>query len=424
MVSTINLQSYGSSTDTHYNSESTLNENYSFQVYPSYNRYHEGEKMIYSFFTNIHFNYTYGKNKNKTSDVISLSKQSLTSVRLNFGNNINKYFSDTYYIHCGSSNFFQYDDNIYQDKRIRISDAVEEKQHDRSVIHQYNFQLNLGLGLGRVRNINPIIRALRFNERLALLTGKYDLGETAIMKLSELYAKSSGFSEIYDRPQKYFYSCLPDSVKNTIEVLSPWQFLYLTEVTQEIIGDRFEGFDSNIGLIVEYRKILPQQNFYNNEHFFSGIYLNGTYYHNPSLNYQIGVLLNGSYRKSLNLNSLTHYIGNILFQIKNLWNVVDRILLEFNLGTESLFGENRYSEANSDKQWAIMHRYLADISCHYFMENNLSIYSNLGFAYQQNRPPDLLIFTDADSYIHWNYKDRRYWHFSIGMNYYLDRNLR
>ncbi len=365
----------------HYNAEDLSNssENYSYQLLPSYSRYSESEKKICSQYIKINNGYSYQQHKQNTS-VISLTTDKRADFRLMLGNSSKRYFNDLLYLHFASDHYFQYSDSKYSSKRSNSNGNLTVVFKNISISRNYNTQLNLGIGLGRLRNITPIIRAMRFNERLSLLTGKNDLSETDIMTLSELYTKEYGFISTYDRSQKYFYAMLPNSIKNTIKNLSPWQFLYLTDVSQEIIGERYQGFDSNLGLMMEYNKNIPQHGISGQEQFLLGVYLNGTYYHNPTLNYQIGVLFNGSFRKAVNKNTMTDHVGRVLLHVVNLYNVMDRTLLEFNLGIESLFGHSNVDEHSTFPRWARMDQYLAEVTLDYFIENNLSIYSNAGLT--------------------------------------------
>ncbi len=410
----------------HYNEYvnlSTVNENYSYLLLPSYSRYYEGEKKIYFQYAELSNDYSYEQRKDKTplTRIITDKRKEL---RLSLGNSIKSYLNKSLYTHLKSDNYFDYYDSKYSVQQGSSNSTATMVFKNNSFSRRYNTRLNLGIGLGRLRNITPIITALRFNERLTLLTGKNHLDEADIMALSELFTKANGFYSTYDRSQKYFYAMLPDSVKNTLKNLSPWQFLYLTEVTQEIIGDRRQGFDSNLGLNVEYFKNIPGQGISGQEQFLLGVSTNETYYHNPTLNYQIGVQLNGSFRKALNKNTMTDYVGDLRFEVVNLWSVIDRILLEFNLSIESLFGQSDFASNLPYKNWARLDKYMAEITLDYFVENYLSIYSTAGLIYRYNFSDNLLLYNYSDFYNTAGYKDGKSWNFRVGMRYYLDRRMR
>jgi hypothetical protein len=418
----IEFETRGSGYHYNYEDGSNVSENYSYQLLPSYSRYYEGEKKICSQYVELNSGYSYARRKQRFSN-INIITDKRNEFRLTFGNSMKRYLNDLLYVHLISDNYFQYDDSKYSYKYTYPDSAEHVESKNNSISRNYNTQLNMGIGLGRLRNITPIIRALRFNERLTLLSGINDLSKADIIALSELYTRSNGFASTYDRWQKYFYALLPDSIKNTIKNLSPWQFLYLSDVTQEIIGDRFEGFDANLGLILEYNKNIPEHGISNQEQFLLGLYLNDSYYHNPTLNYQIGVQLNGSFRKALNENTSTEYVGQVLFQVMNLWNVMDRTLLELHLGVESIFGQSNFKVDSPHKKWTRMDHYLAELSFNYFIENNLSVYSTAGISNRYNHPAVVLLYNRSDLYYDTNTKDVKSWNFWVGLRYYLDRRL-
>jgi hypothetical protein len=420
----IGLGTSNSGTDREREGESDIDNSFSGRILPGYRKYFEGEKNTFRLFVHINSDYYHRRSKQKTQQESTQYRNTQGSFTFYFESTYHTYLNDLIYLHIAPGGTFSYNDDKRLHERTIYDTGEFIEDTDHFISRRYDVQLNLGIGVGRLRNINPVISALRFNERLAMITGSYELNETDIMELSRLYTRSEGFFLIYDRPKKYFYSMLPNSLQDIVKKLTPWEFLYLDDVTQEIIGDRYEGFEINFGPTLRYENRIPAPTgiLFEEEHFLAGIYLDQMYYHNPTVNYQMGVLLNGSYYTSINQNTEIDQLGNVLFSFRNLWNAADRLLVQCNLNFETAFNLYKSDDQNDSRGWQRTDLYSVDMILTYYLENHLSIYSNSGYSYRHNRPDDISLLL-IDDYYFSSFKNNKSWNFSVGLNYHFDRRL-
>jgi len=98
---------------------------------------------------------------------------------------------------------------------------------------------SLGIGLGRIRDVTPLVRAERLNERLVAL-GRPRLAPAAIQHVAEVLAREYGYRRVFDRPERRFWSDVLEPLIGG-EPLSVAEVFYLTDVMQENLGTRWQG---------------------------------------------------------------------------------------------------------------------------------------------------------------------------------------
>ena len=72
-----------------------------------------------------------------------------------------------------------------------------------------NGRLSVLYGIGRIRNVTPVIRSLRFRERFAALGIRPDLSDLQVQDIAGHFSQYSGYNRIYDRQDKYFLVLSP-----------------------------------------------------------------------------------------------------------------------------------------------------------------------------------------------------------------------
>jgi hypothetical protein len=167
--------------------------------------------------------------------------------------------------------------------------------------------LSGGIGYGKIRNVTPVIRALRFSERYRAL-GYSGLNSEQVQNVSEVFATYSGYNSIFDRPDKQFFSDLFDQTSVMKDGLSPYEVLFLSETIQEQIGTRKVGYRASLDI----KYVSQKETLYGDEIFSNGFEIqsgtsqeatqtaiSGTFegYTNTDLNTQTGIYANATIGK-------------------------------------------------------------------------------------------------------------------------------
>ncbi|KAA3611023.1 MAG: hypothetical protein D8M58_13665 [Calditrichaeota bacterium] len=378
---------------------------------PSYFSYSESEEEIFSISSSLSSYYNYSKGED--DDFYSSRDYNSSVLNLNYNLNldIRRYLKSNSFLKFSTQNYFRYYERENESNQINSGNQYKSKSLD--IIREYQPSIQFGTGYGRVRNITPVFRALRFNERLKNITHIDDLTSNDLAELAELFSKKSIYNRIYDRPEKYFYSQLPKSVLSKLSEMQPWEIMYLGEAFNEITGDRFEGFDVNGGLLINYEK-RDYSNGVDTELFLLGLYFEQEYYHNINTSYQIGTNFFGSVSKTINENTPYDYFGKGGLQIFNLWNLTDRVLLKLDIGLESGFA--------SSESWERVDEYFADVNFIYFIENNLSLNTQISYNFTESTSDDVSIYYNG-SYYNPYYEEDKSWGIQLNLRYYLTRNF-
>lgn len=123
----------------------------------------------------------------------------------------------------------------YEERR-RESDDVSSGTYQRRLDSMAIF----GLGVGRVRNVTPLIRAERISARLVAL-GREPLTDRQVLAVAEAIARSGGYVEVYDRPDRHFWSDVLAPVLDPERPLTPYEVHYLEDVAREELDGRYQG---------------------------------------------------------------------------------------------------------------------------------------------------------------------------------------
>jgi len=382
----------------------------SVQFSPHFIKYHESEQTVFSLNSSINSSFHHSSSKSDQINYSSRSNANQLRIDLNADATYIRYMKDRWFLYT------QTDNRLYFLEWHENSTYINNNNNDtdRGISLQRNIDLSgrIGLGYNRVRNVTPMFRALRFNERME------DLNRTEnpsyLSELAAFFAQRSGYSQAYDRPDKYFYNDLPDKIKSILNSSQPWEIIYLDETWDEIIGDRYEGWDITSGLLINYEK-NKSNGPYLTELFLLGAYMEYRYYHNLSSFYQLGFDCYSSFTKSLNDNTSYEYLGKGQLQIENLFNLTDKMLAEINFTLESAF--------TSENIWQRRDRYLVHTILHYFLENNLSANFNASYNAYYNWPGNISFDYEDYSYRNSRYEEEKNWFITIGMTYFLDRGI-
>jgi len=311
-------------------------------------------------------------------------------------------FSNKYYqtkgdfIKIGGSLSYDYDYS-YRDKNSEVIDR------------NANIEAIVGYGNGKVRNVTPVIRALRFNKRFRSL-GKGQFTDREIGEIAKLVSKRSVYYNTFDEGSKYFWDEMYKAANGKMEGLSGYETFMVMNGLNDLSGNRLEGSELSanaryIWLDQNYNGPGYSQNENKEERY--GIfapYLLGRYYSNLSIDYQVGFEAEGSYQIPTSEKELFEQYYFVRLNHNELYCITDRFLY---LGNVSFL----YRDLKTDKDDTEV-RYEASFrnDFTYYLEDNISL--NLGADLVWNKSE----FVDKDSEIDRS-SENLLWSLSFSLNY-------
>ncbi|MGM0589037.1 MAG: hypothetical protein ACQETE_11510 [Bacteroidota bacterium] len=250
-------------------------------------------------------------------------------------------------------------------------------------IKNTNLALSGGIGYGKIRNVTPVIRALRFSERYRAL-GYSGLNSDQVQNVSEVFATYSGYNSIFDRPDKQFFSDLFDQTSVMKDGLSPYEVLFLSETIQEQIGTRKVGYRASLDIKYESQKktVYGDEIFSNDFEIESGTTqeatltaISGTFegYTNADLNTQTGIYANVTIGKQEELTEKDFK----QFTLRGffMYDLTDRLLWNNALSYTHLNLSSAQAIASGGTAKALM----LNSTLNFFIEDNISF--RLAFNY-------------------------------------------
>ncbi len=418
--------------DDKYNSDYPRNryENleYSGGFRPYFYLYRTSEENILTLSSTLRSSYWYYQRKDDRETTIRKSIDRTFDNVFIVNGKLNQYLGRLFYLKYYTANLFQYNENRDHSWDIDKEFNTTSGSTNNYIRREYDLNARFGVGLGRIRNVSPVFRALRFNERLKDIGKTTGLNEEEIESLIYLYAHESAYSGTYERSRKYFYEALPERVTKQIKNLQPWEMIYLDEVSNEIIGTRNEGFEINGGIQVTHEHSIYSSTIGSSELTLLGIYTEQAYYHNITSSYQIGTDVDFTYLKAMNENTDVNFLGRGSATFMNLWNMTDLILVEFSLGYETGFASIKDERFNmgvleTSKKWHRSDRVGLSLSMDYFLENNLSIGASITNTAEKYWTPNTSFYYDGYQYSSTYYEQEKNWYAGINLRYYIIRGM-
>ena len=393
----------GSFSDFKYLDDDRENSNFFGTFYPWLAHYRESEKSVFDFTGSMGISYHY--QRDKTNDIhFEENRSENRYLRYFLAGRWQRYMGKQPFLllsgHIsGSYSEIEKDTNI-----LGVEETTRETPKSFHGIWQ------VGIGIGRIRNVTPVIRALRFRERLHALGKSGLLTGEDVQFLAQTMAKLSGFHRVYDRYGKYFW----DKVYENIDIpnLSPFEVSYLAESLDEHIGVRWQGWDASIGFLFasdyyHFPSDHPEDDVDTKK---LGFFTQARWYTNLTLNHQLGFEGTASYSHFLedhpDLDSEVHFGAMIEYR----WVVCDRVLWEnrFRVFLASSKGlkENATGSARNNKK-----NYLFDSMFQFYIENDLALTTGMSMHIRQ------------DENVESERLESSMWRMNMGLTYYLDRKL-
>lgn len=410
----MHLQSDGSLSGTTREGASSLWRWANLHLQPEYILLRESEVRILNFNTNVQLSGFYQRRKDDEDypfpqNRINTSREGSVST---FADYLNYFNNDRFYYIRGDVNYF-HTWGRQETIDIRI---------DRTTNESANMSVRAGLGTGRIRNVTPVIRALRFRERALAIGRGDDIDAGHIQQLAQHISQQFGYNRVFMRPARYFWGDLFSIIEPVVGDLSAFEMFYLADIFRETTGIRREGWDVRAGLLynLEYLLIRDEsENLVTNQETSSsfriathhiGPHLSAAYYKNLSLRQQIGIDANTSYGlhyRKISSSDDTMRDDMLIVEINPswLWTIVDRLLLHANLRNE--ISVVWYDEAQQMVDDRITHRrHYLWLTAEYFIEDRILLTG--GIAYRFHDP----YITNLDSSLY----EVSY---NIGLTYYF-----
>ncbi len=249
-----------------------------------------------------------------------------------------------------------------------VEDGVDETQDyldGRATVR-------LGVGVGRVRIVTPVIRALRVRERLRTVAPGTSVSDEQVQTAARQLARRPGYQAVYDRPDKYFWSDFFDRVGLTGH--SPFETFYVADVLRELVGVRREGAEFAVGALGSHEGGEDQVGGRNVAHDdidadALGGFARGQWYRNLALNHQLGVNVRATYRHFVDSQGpLDNEVG-IDAEGQWLWVLADRLRLDTRLRADLLF----QNDPRGEEKFRPLNRYALTSDLLLFIENSLSL---------------------------------------------------
>jgi len=289
---------------------------------------------------------------------------------------------------------FQYKPSFTTGEFNNVFDYNDEQNQFDYATLDYSVKYAFGFGKGRIRNVTPVIYAIRFQERseYAGLTSSTNL-ET-LQSLAQQFSKFDGYTKTGFRNEKFFWNDV-NRIAGIENNSSAFATNYVQESIFETIGVRKEGRRSSVKAGIEFLgnhqyilKSTSNSNFYREVANHSIYSINGNFekYSNKSLNTQIGHEvgfdvslwdLSSKYSQDF----IDYSITSLFYKYDYLKQLADRMVFQLsNTVTGQVAGDRYYDSTN----FALMNSLNTNI--YYFLEKSTVVRFNLNYTYINIEP--------------------------------------
>lgn len=396
------------------NSETDLsNHRFNLGITPSYELYRESEARTFSINTYSGLS-TIFSNSNldatNSSDQNSLINYNSFNYLLSVANN--------YYV---SNNSFLIND-LYseieftkQNRKIEVNGSTntEDDIINRNIV----LMPRIGFGIGRIRNVTPIIRAIRVNERYKEL-GNNSLSRNEILSTADNFTRVQGYQRTKERFQKTFWGDVNSGVNGKLDQLAAFDIFYLNDVFSENLGSRFEGYEAYVSVDYFYSnqlsKVNDQFNNVETRNFSisraTHVNLNYDWFKNLDLYNQISIQAENKLILPLERDDPIDWSNEITIDAKWLWNFADRFQLNSSF-------ENSFRSINDKNETFDNNRIFTSqlrTNFYYFIENKVALNAGVSIVHRNSNVDVTTLNTSIKEF---------QWGLNAGISYYFNRNL-
>lgn len=296
--------------------------------------------------------------------------------------------------------------------------SVEETENGASVQDQvdlevrYNSGARLGIGFGRLRDVTPVIRALRVRERLNELGRDGVLSSENVQAAAQQFARRPGYAPVYDRGDKYFWNDFFSGIEAQSSELLAYESFYLAESLVEQVARRQEGYEVSAGVDLDYSNMLDKvdRDAGLNERSKSirssvGFFTEGRYATNLSLRQQVTIFGGAEYAIPTEGETSIDSALETRVGAQHLWEIADR----YQLITSATTRYQRQKPETGDTTTGF--DVLASSDFAIFVENNVRLNAGLNYSLSTQNYGNAQV-------------TRNNLRFSFGINYFLFRGLK
>ncbi|MCK5146061.1 hypothetical protein KAR48_04855 [bacterium] len=354
-----------SDTDKQQSSESSVGQ-YSISTKPNGYLYQESERLIFR--VDARFEGTWSGTDFKWTESPIESEREFKQ---------RKSFVESYIL--ARSQVYIHSDAHISALIINTNNRNKEKNGSEVTQQQdyHNSYYRAGLGWGRMREVSPLIKAMRLAERWKAL-GHGQIEETTLLKMAQHLSKQGGYRSIFHRPDRRFWKDL--YAIWSPENITPDDHEYLKEALLEQFGHHWEGWYIRAGVFKEKstQKNHPSNN--SNKRDSEGLFVEGRWSRHVSMRrtWMIGFDwikddgdLGNSYRHNTSRSS-----GYISHQ----WLLADRLLYNAGLHLSHTKTEIKNSQTYSNRGWhGIMHHEID-----YYLQDRLILNGRIHLNFSEN----------------------------------------
>lgn len=353
-----------------------------------------------------------GQTQSENGDEIGDGNGSNLATRLTVDVGLTEYIAGDLFVQVQSDNLAAYRRNSVE--RTEVANGSETQVVDRqSTTVTYESDARLGVGFGRLRDVTPVIRALRVRERLQEIGRGDALGRENIQAAAQQFARRPGYAPVYDRSDKYFWNDFFSAIEAQGGDLQAYETFYIAESLIEQVSRRREGYEVAAGVDLRYTNALDKE-----ENTFGpdvrsreinsdvGFFARGRYATNLSLRQQVDVQLDATYVTPTDDNTSVDGVFETTAEAAHLWEIADRYQV-------TSTGVARYQEVQRDDGEGddfTSFRFSAGSSFAMFVENRVRLSAGLRYALDISESgPQRDTINDI--------------RFSFGVDYFLFRGL-
>ncbi|SMO42289.1 hypothetical protein [Gracilimonas mengyeensis] len=329
---------------------------------------------------------------------------------------IQNYLNENFFLLTAIDADFRYQWTDYSRKG---SDDILPKRRRDLLERRLYLNPELGIGFGRLRNITPQIRAIRLNERYKSL-GEASLTNREIIATAEHFTKLRGYQRTTDRYQKYFWGDMNQVLSGKLDAINAYNLLYLTDVLNETLGQRLEGFETSISGTFSYfnrlrreeSKQLGETSIDRDTDINKALITTATirWYKNLNLNHQISFVSENNLQFPLEDESDLKWTLSSQTSFNWLWTLTDRYLFTTRLQNQLLNPKRKLNTSNFD--YLRNTTYLSG-NLSYFIENRIALTGGASVGMEiYNRES---VVTMKEKLFNWNV--------NASIRYYFARNL-
>ena len=249
--------------------------------------------------------------------------------------------------------------------------------------------LRLGGGVGRVRVVTPVIRALRVRERLRAVAPGTSLSDRQVQTAAKQLARRPGYESVYDRPDRFFWRDFFDQVG--LSDRSAFETYYVADVLREPVGVRREGADLAGGPTGSYRRNLRRTEEDDRlvERSFSdggtvGGFVRGRWYRNVTLHHQLGADVEATYTHFVDSQGPLDHEVRLDAEAQWLWVVADRVRLDSRLRADLTYRHDPTGRGEFQPR----NQYVLSSDLVVFVENSVSVTAGANVRYRYDEESD------------------------------------